>query len=79
MTSKAYVLIDTEIGKVERVAEALCCKPGMIADIVTGPHDIIAVVQAADPDGVAKTVMTDIHGVPGIVRTITCLVVQSKT
>lgn len=78
MTTKAYVLIDTAIGKAQSVTEALRSKPGMTADMVTGPHDIIAVIQAADADGLAKIVINEIHGVPGITRTTTCIAVQTK-
>lgn len=75
MTTKAYVLIDTAIGKAGSVAATLR-KSGMDADTVTGPHDIIAVLQAPDPDGLAKIVMNEIHGVQGITRTTTCIVVH---
>jgi len=44
---KAYLLIDVESGvKASQVAEALCSNPCVIfADVVTGPHDVIAMLN----------------------------------
>ncbi|MCX6004751.1 MAG: Lrp/AsnC ligand binding domain-containing protein [Chloroflexi bacterium] len=69
---KAYVLIQTETGKAETVAKALRGKPGIVsADIVTGPHDVILVIQGADTDAIAKIVVNQIQAVHGVHRTIT--------
>ena len=46
---KAYVLIQAAMGSAEAVAGSLQDKPGVIAaDVVTGPHDVIAVAQGVD-------------------------------
>ena len=50
MATKAYVLIETAVGKSREVAESLKGIPGMQAvDAVTGPYDIIAVLEAFGP------------------------------
>lgn len=79
MTTRAYVLIKVEAGEVEPVQRELQARPGIhSAEIVVGPHDIIAVVEAADLNGVGKLVLNEIHGVGGVVNTLTCPVVQPE-
>ncbi len=44
----AYVLIETEVGKVVHVAQALRDLDGVqVAEDITGPYDLIARVQAS--------------------------------
>ena len=74
--SKAYVLIETEVGKAAEVATALRAIPGIVgADSVTGPYDVIAVAVGADVNTIGRLVMTEIHGLPGLRHTLTCIVV----
>ena len=41
----ACVFVETEMGATETVAGSLRGKPGVVAaDVVTGPHDVIALV-----------------------------------
>jgi DNA-binding Lrp family transcriptional regulator len=42
-------------------------------DIVTGPYDVIAVIEADTLDEVGSIVTGKIHTIPGISRTVTCL------
>jgi DNA-binding Lrp family transcriptional regulator len=74
-TRKAYVLIQTETGKAEAVAKSFKGKPGIMAsDVVTGPHDVIVIIQGIDTDAVAKIVVNEIQAVKGVYRTITYMV-----
>ena len=76
---KAYVLIQAEAGKSASVASALRGKPGIIAsDLVVGPHDVIAVLQGADADSIARVVVNEIQSVTGVHRTITYMVIGSE-
>lgn len=76
MEAKAYVLIEAESGRVGEVLAALRAIDGMTAvDAVTGPYDIIATVQTPDPRNIGRLVMNEIHGVDGIKRTVTCMVI----
>ena len=76
MSTRAYVLIETSVGKSEDVAADLAVLPGVdTVDAVTGPYDIIAVVTASDLNAVGQIVTREVHTVPGIVRTVTCMVV----
>jgi DNA-binding Lrp family transcriptional regulator len=67
-------LIETSVGKTTAVSDALLALPTIVTvDAVTGPYDIIAVVDAEDLTAVGNLVTTDIHTIGGIVRTVTCL------
>ncbi|MEX2279626.1 MAG: Lrp/AsnC ligand binding domain-containing protein [Acidimicrobiia bacterium] len=74
---EAYVLIETEIGKMGRVAAALSEISGVsAADVLSGPYDVIVRAEAADVDGLGRLVVSKIQAVEGVVRTLTCPVVQ---
>ena len=78
MATKAYILIETTVGKSRNVADALKSLPGVnTVDAVTGPYDSIAVVGAPDLNAVGDLVTSQIHTINGIVRTVTCLSVGS--
>ena len=78
MPTKAYVLIETAVGKSRDVADILRALQGVQSvDAVTGPYDIIAVVGAPDLNAVGDLVTSEIHTINGIVRTVTCLSVGS--
>jgi DNA-binding Lrp family transcriptional regulator len=44
-------------------------------DLVTGPYDIIAIVEAETLSEVGDVVTAKIHPITGISRTVTCLVI----
>lgn len=76
MATKAYVLIDAEVGKVESILAKLRNTPGIqAADGVAGPHDIVVVLEATDPNEVGKLVLAQIHGTEGVKSTLTMMVV----
>jgi DNA-binding Lrp family transcriptional regulator len=73
----AYVLIQTEVGKVARVAEALRELDGVeMAEDLAGPYDVIARVQARGLDQLGKLVASRIQLVDGVTRTLTCTVIH---
>ncbi len=74
MTTKAYILIETAVGKTKDVTTALNSLDDIVnVDAVTGPYDIIAIVNSTDLTTVGDLVTSDIHTITGIVRTVTCL------
>lgn len=74
--ARAYVLIETAIGKTPSVVEALRQMPGVrSADAITGPYDVIVVVEGK-PDEIGITFMKLIHTVAGVHRTMYCFVVK---
>ena len=77
MVARAYVLIETSVGKTKDVALALRKVKGVKeVNAVTGPYDVIAVVEGADLTAVGNLVTNEIHPVGGIERTVTCLAVD---
>lgn len=76
MARKAYVLIGCEAPKVVEAIKALRQKAGVLgAEAVTGNYDIIATVQDSDVEAIAKTVLMEIAGVPGVKSTNTCVII----
>ncbi len=77
MATRAFVLVETSVGRTKEVAAALKGVKGVSAvDAVTGPYDIIAIIEAADLNAVGDVVTSRIHTISGIVRTVTCLAVS---
>lgn len=76
MKKRAYVLIDAEKGQSSSVVIALSEKPGVLAaDVIWGPHDVVAIVEADDIDKLMHLVQSDISLIDGIARIDTCLIV----
>ena len=42
-------------------------------DVITGPFDVITLIEAADMAAVADLVTGQVQGLKGVVRTITCV------
>jgi DNA-binding Lrp family transcriptional regulator len=77
MAAKAFVLIETAPGKTKDVVHILAKSPGVKSvDAVTGPYDIIAVIEGEDLNAVGSLVTNKVHPVPGVNRTITCLALK---
>ncbi len=69
MAIKGYLLVETAIGKTRDVATTLRTVDGIeSADVVTGPFDIIAVINVEDFTKVGMLVTEEVHTIPGIVR-----------
>jgi DNA-binding Lrp family transcriptional regulator len=74
---RAYVLIQTEVGKSTSVAAKVADLPGVIAsDDVAGPYDVIVRLEAESVDDLAKIVVSKMQLIEGITRTLTCPVVN---
>lgn len=76
MVAKAFVLIETAVGKSREVHTALLKIKGVASvDTVTGPYDVIAVVEKESLSDVGDLVTGKIHPIAGISRTVTCLAI----
>ena len=76
MVTRAYILIETVVGKTTEVSVALQAVSEMTSvDVVTGPYDIIAIAEAEDLPTLGNLVSDGMHNVPGIVKTVSCLAV----
>lgn len=74
MIAKAFVLIETAVGKNKEVVAALGRLKGVKSvDAVTGPYDVIAVIEGTDLSAIGDLVTGKIHPIAGISRTVTCL------
>lgn len=70
---EAYVLVQTEVGRAEVVAEQLAALPGVrSAEYVTGPYDVVVRIAAETLDGLRADVVPAVQQVAGITRTVTC-------
>jgi len=75
MTAKAYVLIETQVGKTKQVVEAIGRLQGVVSvDSVTGPYDAIAIVQGENLNDIGELIVSKVHPIAGISRTVTCLI-----
>lgn len=76
MTAKAFVLIETAVGKTKEVVAKISQLEGVKSvDPVTGPYDVIAIVEAESLNNIGDLVTSKIHPVSGISRTVTCLAI----
>ena len=76
MAAKAFVLIETTVGKTKEVASALKQIKGVKSvDSVTGPYDVIAIIEAETLNDIGDIVTEKIHPTTGISRTVTCLAI----
>lgn len=74
MPNRAYILVETSVGKTRDVAGVLRGVEGIQSvDVVTGPYDIIATVDAPDVNSMGTLITDTIHSVGGVVRTVTCV------
>jgi DNA-binding Lrp family transcriptional regulator len=73
----AYVLIESEVGKVARVAQAMRKLDGVqLAEDLAGPYDVIARVEASGLDELGRLIVFRIQVLDGVTRTLTCMVLQ---
>jgi DNA-binding Lrp family transcriptional regulator len=76
MSAKAFVLIETSVGRTKEVANVLRKLEGVKSvDPVTGPYDVIAVIERESLSEIGDLVTSQIHPVTGISRTVTCLAI----
>ena len=74
MVAKAYVLIETAVGKTREVINELKQSEKVkSADLVTGPYDLIAIVEGESLDDIGNLITSKIQPVPSISRTVTCI------
>ena len=76
VAAKAFILIETTVGKTKGVVAALGKMKGITSvDTVTGPYDIIAIAEGETLNDIGDLVTAKIHPIDGISRTVTCLAI----
>jgi DNA-binding Lrp family transcriptional regulator len=74
-----YLLVETEVGRLEDVLKRLKAVPNVVeVEAVTGPFDLIVKVQADHINTALDIVMTRIRKVPGIKGTETLVTVSGS-
>ena len=77
MGTKAYVPIEVAVGKTKDVITALQQVDGVMSvEAVTGPYDVIAVMEGKDINSVGDLVTKGVHSIDGVSRTVTCLAMK---
>lgn len=78
MTAKAFVLMETAVGRTREVVATVRQLEGVKSvDPVTGPYDVIAVVEGESLNDIGELVMGRIHPIIGVARTVTCLTIRA--
>lgn len=74
---RAYVLIEMVAGHAKNLVDDLTNQQA-VAEInrVTGPYDVIAVLEAADLNEISNIVTNNVHSLSGVARTTTCVCLE---
>ena len=72
----AYVLIQTAVNAPSVAREIRAIEGVDSADDVSGPYDVIVRAAASDMDSLGQLVVARIQTVEGVVRTLTCPIVD---
>ena len=74
---KGFVLLTARTGDVSAVVRQMKSIEGVIdAHVTFGPYDAVAVVEADDVKKIGTIVHEEIHPIPGVLDTLTCLAVD---
>jgi DNA-binding Lrp family transcriptional regulator len=74
MAAKAFILIETTAGKNKEIISNIKHLKGVTSvDYVTGPYDIIAIIEVENLNDIGSLITRNIHPISGILRTTTCL------
>ena len=81
MAVRAYVLIESTVGTARAVHNgvqrlAVADAKVLSADSVTGPFDVIVLVESEDLDRLGRAVTEGIQRLHGVERTTTCLIIE---
>ncbi|MDQ5825780.1 MAG: Lrp/AsnC ligand binding domain-containing protein [Chloroflexota bacterium] len=77
MAETAYVLINTRNKELKDILEDVRIAKGVTgAYAITGPYDIVAVMEAENLSLLGQLITTEIHPIPGVERTLSCIVIN---
>ena len=76
-SAKAYILIEALPGKaIDLVAQVKKINGVKTVDLVTGPYDVIAFVEATDLKSLGEVIVKKIQSTGLVSRTLTCITVE---
>ena len=74
MSTRAYILMEVQVGRANQVSQALRELPGVVnTDVITGPYDLIGEIAVDDITAMADLVTGQMQGVRGVLKTTTCV------
>ena len=74
MAMRVFFLIETAGGRVKEVVSALEQLKGVKStDQVTGPYDVITVIEGASQNDIGELITSKIKPIPYISRLVTCM------
>ncbi len=74
---RAYILIEMVAGHSRKLVASLQGHASVAGvDRVTGPFDVVAVLEGDDLNAISDIVTTEIHSLEGVVRTTTCVCLE---
>ena len=72
--AKAFILIETAVGRNKEIVRQLKQLSYITSvDYVTGPYDVIVIIEAENLNDIGDFITQKIHPITGITRTTTCL------
>ncbi len=76
MGIRAYILINTQIGQTQKVADELKKIPEVKKmDIIMGPYDIIIEIEVPSYEDISQILLNKLQSISAINHTMTCPVV----
>lgn len=73
MNVRAFILVQTDIGFSASVAKQCHELPRTVSvDQVTGPYDVIVVVECSSIEELGMDVVAQLQQIDGVTRTLTC-------
>lgn len=74
---RAFIFIQTEVGVAAAVARTIAALDHVRSvEMVTGPYDLVVRAEATSVDELGKLVLRPIQEVRGLIRTMTCPVIE---
>ena len=74
---RAYILIEMVAGHSRKLVSSLQGRASVVGvDRVTGPFDVIALLEGNDINAISDIVTSEIHSLEGVVRTTTCICLE---
>lgn len=75
---KAYILMNCRTGSIPEVIRNIRSIKGVLdANMTFGPYDAVIVVDAQNINHLGRLIANEIHPIPGVLDTITCLVTET--
>lgn len=79
MATRAFVLVETEAGRTDEAFEGIGCDDAVrFVDLLTGPYDLLVVVEGSSYQEVMHSIDSLVCTTPGVTHTITCFSLRTR-